>query len=84
MDDFDVRGPVETLLGERIAQLFWRLRRVLRFETESLSHAQRALMPYIADLDTMLRERTEREARLASLGHLLLPDELRAPCNWRC
>src|ERR1700734_413043 len=30
-------GAVERLLAERVAQLFWRLRRVLRFETEGLS-----------------------------------------------
>jgi len=38
--DLDAVGPVETLLAERIAQIFWRLRRVLRFETESLSQRQ--------------------------------------------
>lgn len=35
--DLKPQGAVESLLAERVAVIFWRLRRVLRFETESLS-----------------------------------------------
>ncbi len=75
LDDLNANGPMETLLIERIAQLFWRLRRVLRFETERLSQSQRELMPVIADLNEMVRERSKRDRMLDALGKLFLPGE---------
>jgi hypothetical protein len=45
IEDLDAQGAVETALAERVAQIFWRLWRVTRFETESLSQWQANLLP---------------------------------------
>jgi hypothetical protein len=48
-------GAVERLLAERVAQLWWRLRRVLRFETERLSQENREATSSGATLEEMVR-----------------------------
>lgn len=78
LEDLDAQGPVEMLLAERVGQLFWRLRRVVRFETERLGQAQGEILPTTSDLGDAFHEQDRRRAMLASLGHLFQPpdDEL--------
>ncbi len=71
--DLDACGPVETLLAERVAQQFWRLRRVTRFETEYLSQWQQDLMPSISCLNEEVERHAKRDETVAALGHLFLP-----------
>lgn len=73
--DLDARGTVETLLAERVAQLFWRLKRVTRFETERLSQWHWDKLPTIAILDATLRQQEQRKALGRALGHLFLPED---------
>jgi hypothetical protein len=70
--DLDACGIVETILAQRIAQLFWRLRRVMRFETESLSQWQAGHTPEPGPLavQTAAMERSQRMTN--ALGDLLL------------
>jgi len=72
--DLDAVGPVESLMAERVAQLMWRLRRVVRFETEYLSRWQFDLMPSVSALSAQLAARTNRERILGALGCLFLPE----------
>ena len=76
MDDLDAQGPVEVLLAERVAQLFWRLRRIVRFETERLSQAQRELLPSGSQLDDQVRNAAQRDGIMGALGKLFLPPEI--------
>lgn len=66
-------GAVERLLAERVAQLFWRLRRVLRFETERLSQRTCEATNAGASLEETVRNGARRERLCFALGHLFLP-----------
>ena len=41
VDDYQPQGTIETMLVERLAASFWRLRRAYRFEVESITQANR-------------------------------------------
>lgn len=73
--DLDAQGPVETLLAERVAQLFWRLRRVVRFETERLTQCQAEMLPSASQLSERVQEQAERDRTLNALGALFLPED---------
>jgi hypothetical protein len=72
--DLKPMGAVERLLAERVAQLFWRLRRVLRFETERLSQQNCEAISSGATLEEMFRNGARRERFCVALGHLFLPE----------
>jgi hypothetical protein len=67
-------GAVERLLAERVGQLFWRLRRVLRFETERLSQQNGEAVTSRASLGETVRNGARRERFCVALGHLFLPE----------
>lgn len=67
-------GAVESLLAERVAQLFWRLRRVLRFETERLSQQSCEAASAQPTLDEIVRNGVRRERFCFALGHLFLSE----------
>jgi hypothetical protein len=72
--DLQPIGAVERLLAERVAQLWWRLRRVLRFETERLSQQNCEATSSCATLEETVRNGARRERFCFALGHLLLPE----------
>lgn len=72
--DLKAIGAVERLLAERVAQLFWRLRRVLRFETEQLSQKNCEAANAPASLAESVRNGARRERFCFALGHLFLPE----------
>lgn len=74
--DLKPMGAVERLLAERVAQLWWRLRRVLRFETERLSQQNCEAASSPATLEETVRNGARRERFCFALGHLFLPDAL--------
>jgi len=67
-------GAVETLLVERVAQLFWRLQRVLRFETERLSQQSCEAASSCVTLEETVKDGALRERFCSALGHLFLPE----------
>jgi hypothetical protein len=71
-DDVAPVGAVETYLAERLAQLLWRLRRVLRFETRYLSQWQLDSLPSPELLDERVQQQAKRDSILAALAHLFL------------
>jgi len=73
--DLRVVGTVETLIGERIAQLFWRLRRINRFETESLSCWQMEIAPTISDMNEQLECQERRQRTTTALESLFLSND---------
>jgi hypothetical protein len=72
--DLKPMGAVERLLAERVAQLFWRLRRVLRFETERLAQQNCEAASSPATLEETVRNGARRERLCFALGHLFLPE----------
>ncbi|NLX12440.1 MAG: hypothetical protein GXY44_02135 [Phycisphaerales bacterium] len=50
MDQFQPTGPLERLLVERLAAGFWRIRRALRFETQSIRDARDSSRNFPAQL----------------------------------
>ncbi len=79
VEDLDARGPVETLLAVRVAQLAWRLERVVRLETQRLAQWQDGLLPGFGHLNAMLKIRARRDEVLAALGMLFLPESAALP-----
>ena len=75
IEDLDARGTVEILMAERIAMLFWRLRRVVRVETEHLSQWHWDRLPSLKLLDAALKEREERTRISRALGNLFRPSD---------
>ncbi len=73
--DLGACGTVETLLAERVGQLFWRLRRVTRFETERLSQWHWDNLPTVAILNATLRQQEERKAFGRAIGRLFFPQD---------
>lgn len=69
-------GAVESLMAERVAQLWWRLRRVLRFETERLSQQDCEAANAGATLEETVRNGARRERFCVALGHLFLPESV--------
>lgn len=67
-------GAVERVLAERVAQLFWRLRRVLRFETDRLSQQTFEATSSGATLAETVKNHDRRERLCFALGHLFLPN----------
>jgi hypothetical protein len=72
--DLKPMGAVERLLAERVAQLWWRLRRVLRFETERLSQQNCEATSSGATLEEIVRDGARRERFCVALGHLFLAE----------
>ncbi|MGA8534367.1 MAG: hypothetical protein WB615_09705 [Candidatus Tumulicola sp.] len=75
LEDLAPVGAVETYLAERLAQLLWRLRRVLRFETRYLSQWQLDSLPSPALLAEEIQQQAKRDSVLAALACLLLPGD---------
>ncbi len=75
ISDLKPMGAVERLLAERLAQLFWRLRRVLRFETDRLSQQNWEATSSGATLEETVKSGARRERFCFALGHLFLPEE---------
>jgi len=73
--DLGARGTVETLLCERIAQLFWRLNRVTRYETRRLAQWNWDILPSVAHLDEALKCQQRRRRVARALGDLFLPED---------
>ena len=79
--DLGARGTVETLLCERIAQLFWRLARVTRYEARRLAQWHWDILPSVAHLDETLRCQQQRRRAARALGNLFLPEDHELDCE---
>jgi hypothetical protein len=72
--DLGAKGVVEACLAERVAQHLWRLRRVLRYESESLSQRYANLLPDQRRLEVGIAAMTRAERLASAVGELSRPD----------
>jgi len=70
-------GPIETALAERIASMFWRLRRVMAYEEVSIEERQNLetasarLLPHPLDIDKICRYESHLGRQLTQTLHEL-------------